>query len=102
VPGQASTETDEGAHDLDVHGCRPGLRRTLDSIATPCSVNAWGSARRLPLQPEITICDLRLAHSEFGGPQPETEIGGEAAPVAFDRLRQRTQLDAVEDGEVRT
>jgi len=31
------------------------LRRTLDNIATPCSVNAYGAARRRPPQLEVTI-----------------------------------------------
>ena len=34
-----------------------GLRRTLESMATPCSVKAWGRCRRPPL--EITVCDLK-------------------------------------------
>jgi len=36
------------------------LRRTLDNIATPCSVKAKGAERR-PTAPlfEVTICDLK-------------------------------------------
>ena len=39
------------------------LLNTLDSIATPCSVKAYGLALRLPPQLEITICDFKLANS---------------------------------------
>ena len=35
------------------------LLNTLDSIATPCSVNAKGMYRKPP-QLEVTICDLKL------------------------------------------
>jgi hypothetical protein len=41
------------------------LRKTLDSIPTPCSVKALGSARREPprLPFEITFCDFKRATS---------------------------------------
>ena len=41
------------------------LRSTLESIATPCSVNAYGALRRPPRQAQITICDLKFANSCF-------------------------------------
>jgi hypothetical protein len=41
--------------------CR--LRNTLDNIATPCSVNAYGSVRRPPHELEITVCDLKFVNS---------------------------------------
>ena len=39
-----------------------GLFSTLESIATPCSVNAKGEYLRPP-QLEVTICDLKSATS---------------------------------------
>jgi hypothetical protein len=53
---------DEGAHDLDVDGDARGLRRMLESIATPCSVKAYGRLRRPPRRRvfEVTDCDLNL------------------------------------------
>ncbi len=40
----------------------PVLRRTLESIATPCCVNVYGRQRRPPLF-EITNCDLKFSNS---------------------------------------
>src|SRR5579885_2669605 len=41
------------------------VRSTLDSIATPCSVKAYGAVRRPPRPPfEITDCDLKDATSD--------------------------------------
>jgi len=40
------------------------LRRTLDSMATPCSVNTMGELRAPP-QLEITFFDFKFCHS-FG------------------------------------
>ena len=38
-----------------------GLRKTLESMATPCSVNAYGRYLRCDPRPlsKITICDLK-------------------------------------------
>jgi len=41
-----------------------GLRRTLDSMATPCSVKAYGRWRRPP-RPLIGACRVRLATSSM-------------------------------------
>ena len=40
------------------------LLRTLESMATPCSVNAIGAYRK-PLRSalEVTVCDLQVANS---------------------------------------
>jgi hypothetical protein len=42
-----------------------GLLSTLDSMATPCSVNAYGRVRRppWPRELEVTMCDLKSASS---------------------------------------
>ena len=40
-------------------------RRTLDNIATPCSVNAYGNVRRPPHELEVTICDLKFEISRL-------------------------------------
>jgi hypothetical protein len=41
------------------------LFKTDDSIATPCSVNTYGSFRRPPLFPgfDIAICDIKAVYS---------------------------------------
>jgi hypothetical protein len=39
------------------------LRRTLDNMATPCSVNAYGRRLRPPRLFEVTICDLKRVTS---------------------------------------
>ena len=39
------------------------LRNTLDNMATPCSVNAYGNVRRPPHELEVTICDLKFESS---------------------------------------
>ena len=41
------------------------LLRTLDSIATPCSVKANGICLRPPLSFEVAICVLKLIINEF-------------------------------------
>ena len=43
------------------------LRRTLESIATPCSVKAKGAERRPPWDSklEVTICDFKFCHSDL-------------------------------------
>ena len=38
------------------------LRKTLESIATPCSVNAKGK-NLLPPRFDITKCDIKFSHS---------------------------------------
>jgi hypothetical protein len=40
------------------------LLRTLESMATPCSVNAYGRVLRPP-QIDVTICDFKLANSSL-------------------------------------
>jgi hypothetical protein len=40
-----------------------GLLRTPESMAMPCSVNAYGNALRIPPQPEVTICDFKSLNS---------------------------------------
>lgn len=39
------------------------LRSTLESIATPCSVNTRGSFRLPPCELEVTNCDFKFAAS---------------------------------------
>lgn len=39
-----------------------GERSTVESIATPCSVNAYGGFR-IPPQLEVANCDFKLSHS---------------------------------------
>ena len=55
-----ASKRDECAHDLDVDAIASALRRTLDNIATPCSVKAYGAFRRPPRPTfAVTICDLK-------------------------------------------
>ena len=62
VCSQHIAEPCEGSHDLDVDLNGWSLLRTLDNIATPCSVKAIGIYRRPP-QLEVTICDLKFSNS---------------------------------------
>src|SRR5438445_10265364 len=67
-------------------------------MATPCSVKAYGAARRSPTQLEVTICDFKFF--ELPWAQLEHEVGGKALDVLLDRLHQRPGFDLVEIGEV--
>jgi len=40
VRGEQPSHAHEGAHDLDVDGDGASLPRTVESMATPCSVKA--------------------------------------------------------------
>ena len=51
-----------------------GLRSTLDSIATPCSVKAYGRYRRPPRDFEVTDCDLKRVASS--GVSPKRKSAG--------------------------
>ena len=64
VSGQELTQPDEGTYDGDID-CDGALFSTLESMATPCSVKAYGAARRDPPQLEITICDFKVANSSI-------------------------------------
>src|SRR5438094_5944544 len=67
-----------------------GLFRTPESIATPCSVKAYG-AYRLPPRPfEITICDLKDSAST-GLRVPRKPLG-----VSLHGLHEDSRLDAVQ------
>src|SRR6266852_913610 len=43
------------------------LRRTLEGMATPCSVKSYGAVRRSPPQLEITNCDFKCSNWGLGG-----------------------------------
>src|SRR6266480_6349810 len=51
------------------------LLSTDESMAIPCSVNAYGAARLEPPQLEITICDFKFTH--FSRRQLKHEIARE-------------------------
>jgi hypothetical protein len=55
-------EPDKRPHDLDVHLYGALAMQTLESIATPCSVKAYGSFL-IPPQLEVTNCDFKIANS---------------------------------------
>jgi hypothetical protein len=57
--GQHLPEPYKRPHDFNINCTARGLRSTLESIATPCSVKARGRYR-LPPQLEVTNCDLKL------------------------------------------
>jgi hypothetical protein len=63
------------------------LRRTVDSIATPCSVNAYGVARRCP--PQLLVAQLKH------------EVGRKTFRVALHGLNEGSRQDAVELGQMR-
>ena len=65
IRGEHPAKPDERSHDGDVDLNRTGLLRTLDSMATPSWVNAYGRYFRCFPRPrsKITICDLKDAAS---------------------------------------
>src|SRR5208282_3612014 len=63
VCGQHTSQLHKRAHDRDVHLHGAVTPKTLESMATPCSVNAYGRALRAPPQLEVTICDFKLFSS---------------------------------------
>lgn len=50
------------------------LRRTIESIATPCSVKARGGYRRPPHELEVANCDLKLSNSTVVSLNMKSEV----------------------------
>src|SRR5215471_1658117 len=79
-----------------------GERSTLDSIATPCSVNAYGSLRRPPRPVfvvfAVTDCDRKDSTSP--SVSRNMKIGRKALPVPRHRLVERLDLDVVQRREI--
>ena len=82
-----------------------GLRSTLDSMATPCSVKAYGRYRRPPRDFEVTDCDLkRVASSgvspkrKSAGKRPEFRLTLGRAPSFGPRTASRARRRATPCG----
>src|SRR5688572_1264018 len=77
-----------------------GVRSTVDSIATPCSANAYGRYFRWRLRPasKVTDCDLRQSRLGFG--QLEHEIAREPLGIPPNSLVQHLGRDSVENRQI--
>src|SRR5947207_15847764 len=74
------------------------LRSTLDNIATPCSVNAYGNVRRPPHELEVTICDLKFETSRFVNRNMKSD--GKRRGIPLDSLNERLRRHAVKRRDV--
>jgi hypothetical protein len=76
------------------------LRRTLESMATPCSVNAYGRYRRPP-RPVFEVANCNLKASASSAVSRRRKSSGQPALVAADGPIQELRRHLIELGEVR-
>ena len=64
MAGENSSESDERSYDFNANEYG-SLRRMLESMATPCSVNAQGKLRLPPHELEVPSWYLKFSNSVF-------------------------------------